>query len=130
MERGGFELPVPRGALLTEFGASLAHSSARQKTSVLERICSPGIRLCFGSLRLASFARLKAMLGDLRLATSRGRLLPSSRHRLAEFRFRDQLGRRSSAESRLVQRWMVAFVWLVDISLDDIVPGARWTPFH
>jgi hypothetical protein len=24
----------------------------------------------------------------------------------------------------------VAFVWLVGVSLDDIVPGAKWTPFH
>ena len=40
--------------------ASLAHYSARQKASVPERICSPGIRLCSGCLRFASFARLKA----------------------------------------------------------------------
>jgi hypothetical protein len=59
-ERGGFEPPVPRGLLWAEFGPSLADYSARQKASVLERICSPGIRLCFGSLRFASFARLKA----------------------------------------------------------------------
>jgi hypothetical protein len=31
----------------------------RQKASVPERICSLGIRLCSGSLRFASFARLK-----------------------------------------------------------------------
>jgi len=43
-ERGGFEPPVPRGFLWTELGAGLAHYSARQKASVLERICSPGIR--------------------------------------------------------------------------------------
>jgi len=24
----------------------------------------------------------------------------------------------------------VAFVWLVGVSLDDIAPGAKWTPFH
>jgi hypothetical protein len=59
-ERGGFEPAVPRGLLRTEFGPSLARYSARQKASVLERICSPRIRLCFGSLRFASFARLKA----------------------------------------------------------------------
>jgi hypothetical protein len=59
-EQGGFEPPVPRGLLWAEFSASLAHYSARQKASVPERICSPGIRLCSGCLRFASFARLKA----------------------------------------------------------------------
>jgi hypothetical protein len=44
VERGGFEPPVPRGFLWTELGAGLAHYSARQEASVLERICSPGIR--------------------------------------------------------------------------------------
>jgi hypothetical protein len=58
LERGGFEPPVPRGFMRAEFGPSLAHYSARKKASVLERICSPGIRLYFGSLRFPSFARL------------------------------------------------------------------------
>ena len=56
-ERGGFEPPVPRGFIWAEFGPRLAHYSARKKASVLKGICSPGIRLCFGSLRSASFAR-------------------------------------------------------------------------
>jgi hypothetical protein len=30
-----------------------------------KRICSPGIRICFGSLRFASFGRLKAGGGNL-----------------------------------------------------------------
>ena len=60
-ERGGFEPPVPLGLTWAEFGPSLAHYSARIKASVLERICSPGVRLCFGSLRFPSFTRL--MLG-------------------------------------------------------------------
>src|ERR1017187_8249379 len=50
-ERGGFEPPEPRGLIRAEFGPSLAHYSARKKASVLERICSPGIRLRLGSLR-------------------------------------------------------------------------------
>ena len=60
-ERRRFEPPVPRGFIRAEFGPSLAHYSARMKASVLERICSPVVRLCFGSLRFPSFARL--MLG-------------------------------------------------------------------
>ena len=59
VERGGFEPPVPQGLLWTEFGPMLAYYSARQKASVLERICSSGIRLCFGSLRFASFAKVE-----------------------------------------------------------------------
>ena len=43
-----------------EFGRSLAQYSARQKAYALERICSSGIRLCFGSLRFVSFASLNA----------------------------------------------------------------------
>jgi hypothetical protein len=60
-ERGGFEPSVPLGLALAEFGPSLAHYSARIKASVLERICSPGVWLCFESLRFPLFARL--MLG-------------------------------------------------------------------
>jgi hypothetical protein len=60
VEGSGFEPPVPRGLLWAKFSASLAHYSARQKASVPERICLPGIRLCSGCLRFASFARLKA----------------------------------------------------------------------
>ena len=43
-----------------------------------------------------------------RIEISRRRFsfLPSTRDRLAEFRFRDQPGRRNSAESRFVQRWI------------------------
>jgi len=53
------QAPRHAGALLwAEFGPSLAHDSARKKASVLERICSPGIRLCFGSLRFALFSGL------------------------------------------------------------------------
>jgi hypothetical protein len=44
-ERVGFEPPVPLGLAWAEFGPSLAHYSARIKASVLERICSPGVRL-------------------------------------------------------------------------------------
>jgi hypothetical protein len=44
-ERGGFEPPVPRGLLWAEFGPSLARYSTRIKASVLERICSLGVRL-------------------------------------------------------------------------------------
>ena len=57
-ERGGFEPPVPLAFIWAAFGPSLAHYSAPIKVSVLERICSPGVRLCFGSLRFSSFARL------------------------------------------------------------------------
>jgi hypothetical protein len=60
-ERGGFEPPVPLGLTWVEFGPILAHYLARTKASMLERICSPGVRLRFGSLRFPSFARL--MLG-------------------------------------------------------------------
>jgi hypothetical protein len=42
---------VPRGPLRAEFGPSLAHYPTRIKASVLERICSLGVRLRFGSLR-------------------------------------------------------------------------------
>ena len=50
------------GSLWAQFGPSLAHYSARRNASVLERICSPGNRLCFGPLR--SPAR-SPMLGDV-----------------------------------------------------------------
>ena len=60
-ERGGFEPPVPLELTWVEFGPILAHYSARIKASVLERVCSPRVRLRFGSLRFPSFARL--MLG-------------------------------------------------------------------
>lgn len=55
VERGRFEPPVPLGCIWAEFGPSSAHYSARIKASVLERICSPGVRLYFGSLRFPSF---------------------------------------------------------------------------
>jgi hypothetical protein len=68
---------TPHGRQNTDSAVSFKSRESRERAAVslsmLERICSPGIRLCFGSLRLASFARLKAMLGDVRLATSRGR---------------------------------------------------------
>ena len=57
-ERGRFEPPVPRRLLWAELGPNLAHYSARKKASVLERICSPGIRRFFGSLWFPSFAGL------------------------------------------------------------------------
>jgi len=57
-ERGGFELPRPFRIRGAEFNPRLAHYSARIKASVRERFCSPGIRLCFGSLRFPSFASL------------------------------------------------------------------------
>ena len=57
---GWIRTPGAARASMGGIRPSLAHYSARQKASVLERICSPGIRLCFGSLRFASFARLKA----------------------------------------------------------------------
>ena len=57
-ERGGFEPPRPFRIRGTEFGPSLAHYSPRIKASVLERISSPWIRLCFGSLRFPSFGRM------------------------------------------------------------------------
>jgi hypothetical protein len=56
-ERSGFEPSVPRGLIRAEFGPSLARHSVRIKAPVLERICSPRIRLCFGCLRFSSFAR-------------------------------------------------------------------------
>ena len=59
-ERGGFEPPVPRGLLWAEFGPCLAHHSARPKASAPERICSPGIRLCFSSFRHQKAARCSA----------------------------------------------------------------------
>jgi hypothetical protein len=55
-ERVGFEPPVPLGLAWAEFGPSVAHYSAQIKASVLERICSPRVRLWFGSLRFPSFA--------------------------------------------------------------------------
>jgi hypothetical protein len=67
-ERGRFEPPGPRTLLLAEFNASLAHYLAGIKASLLERIYSPGIRHCFCSLRLPSFARLYEEL--LRCRTS------------------------------------------------------------
>ena len=60
-ERGGFEPPVPLRLTWAEFGPSSGHYYAQIRASVLERICSPGVRPCFGSLRFPSFARL--MLG-------------------------------------------------------------------
>ena len=57
-ERSGFELPVPLGFIWSEFGPSKAHYSARIKASMLERICSPVVRLYFGSFRFPSFGRL------------------------------------------------------------------------
>src|ERR1019366_7511499 len=63
VQRGGFELPRPFRILWAEFGPSLVHDSARIKASVLARICSPGIRPDFGSLRFASSAsRCEALL--------------------------------------------------------------------
>src|SRR5712671_5260822 len=53
---GGFEPPRPFGIRCAEFVPNLAHYSAREKASVLQRICSPGVRLFFGSLR-SPFAR-------------------------------------------------------------------------
>ena len=61
VERGGFEPPVPLRLTWAEFGPSSGHHCAQIRASVLERICSPGVRPCFGSLRFPSFARL--MLG-------------------------------------------------------------------
>jgi hypothetical protein len=45
------------GGIQPQFGALFGPT---KKHLVPERICSPGIRLCSGSLRFASFARLKA----------------------------------------------------------------------
>jgi hypothetical protein len=53
-ERGGFEPSVPLELALAEFGPRLAHCSARITASVLERICSPGVRLCLGFLQFPS----------------------------------------------------------------------------
>ena len=71
-ERDGFEPTVPRGLLWAEFGPSLAHYSARQNASVPERICSRGFRLCSGSLRVVSFATLKADARRFRISESFG----------------------------------------------------------
>jgi hypothetical protein len=57
-ERGGFELTVPQVLSNVEFSAKSAHYSAGTKAPVLERICSPGVRLSLLSLRLGSFAKL------------------------------------------------------------------------
>jgi hypothetical protein len=45
------------GGIRPEFGALFGPN----KSIVLQRICSPGVRLCIGSLRFPSFVRL--MLG-------------------------------------------------------------------
>jgi hypothetical protein len=58
LERGGLEPPRPFRIREAEFNPSLAHYSARIKASMLERICSPWIRLFFGALRFPSFTRL------------------------------------------------------------------------
>jgi hypothetical protein len=60
-ERGGFEPPVPLRLTWAEFDPSSGHYYVQIRASVLERICSPGVRPYFGSLRFPSFARL--MLG-------------------------------------------------------------------
>jgi len=43
------------GEIQRQFGALIR---PRMKVSALERICSPVVRLCFGSLWFSSFARL------------------------------------------------------------------------
>jgi hypothetical protein len=51
---GWIRTPMPQALLWAELRPGLAHYSAPQKAPVLERICSPGIRLWFalsGSLR-------------------------------------------------------------------------------
>jgi len=55
-ERGGFEPPRPFRIRGAEFNPRLAHYSARKKASVMERTCSPEIRLCLDSLRFSSLA--------------------------------------------------------------------------
>jgi hypothetical protein len=67
-ERGGFEPPVPRGFPWTELGADLAHYSARPKASVLERICSPGIRQ--RNSRLSGCSALRRCVVDACLTQS------------------------------------------------------------
>ena len=62
-ERGGFEPPVPLGLTWAEFGPSSAHYYVANKSIRVERICSPGVRRCFGSLRFPSFARLMRGIG-------------------------------------------------------------------
>jgi hypothetical protein len=81
-ERGGFEPPRPFRLSWTEFGPSLAHYSARIKASVLERICSPETRLCFGSLRFPSFALMRGIWG--RRTSDEGKVWSSNLRRLAE----------------------------------------------
>jgi hypothetical protein len=56
----------------------LAHYSARTKASMLERICSPGVRLRFGSFWFPSFARLMlAESGDVHETTHDGQSVSS-----------------------------------------------------
>jgi hypothetical protein len=58
--RGVDSNPRCREAFYGQNSTPVWRYSARQKASVPERICSPGIGLCSGCLRFASFARLKA----------------------------------------------------------------------
>jgi hypothetical protein len=67
-EREGFEPPVPQGLTWAEFGPGLAHYSARIEASVLERICSPRLRLFFGwGLQVGGhFAHVITLIGAIR----------------------------------------------------------------
>ena len=79
VERGGFELPRPFSIRWAGIRPSLARYSARQKASVLERICSP-LDSALRRLSPVRFIRqgLTPMLGDVGDQTKASDLNPSA----------------------------------------------------